>query len=217
VMIMERTSIRVGNAFYEKLYGSFGLTTLKGRHVTLKGSDILFTFKGKKGVKQTLSLHSRRLANIVKKCQDIPGKELFEFYDPEGNIHTVDSGMLNQYIQQLCGEEFSSKDFRTWSGTLCALAACRQRGEVETATEMKHKLVEVLDDVAAQLGNTRNVCKKYYVHPVILELFETHKLGKFSDADGNSDKEGYSPDEQVLMKILEWNAKSSKAIEVEAV
>lgn len=219
VLLMERTSIRIGNSFYEKLYGSFGLTTLKNRHVNVQGNNIRFEFKGKKGVHHSISLRSKRLAGIVKKCHDIPGKELFQFYDDAGNVHPIDSGMVNDYIQQISGAEFSSKDFRTWSGTIFALATCREKGDYEEESEMKHKTMEILDEVAKHLGNTRTVCRKYYVHPLILELFESHKLAKYMDElsmPHNSDESGYSPEEKVLMKILASNSKTDKVIEVQA-
>lgn len=220
VMLMEQTSIRIGNSFYEKLYGSFGLTTLKNRHVNIQGNNIRFTFKGKKGVQHNISLRSKRLAGIVKKCYDIPGKELFQYYDESGNIHPIDSGMVNEYIQQISGDEFSSKDFRTWSGTIFALTTCKETGDCKEEKEMKQKTVEILDKVAKHLGNTRTVCKKYYVHPLVLELFETHKLGKYLEElekpNKNSDESGYTPEEKVLMNILEANAKTIKKIEVQA-
>jgi DNA topoisomerase-1 len=220
VLLMERTSIRIGNSFYEKLYGSFGLTTLKNRHVNIQGSNIRFEFKGKKGVHHTISLRSKRLAGIVKKCLDIPGKELFQFYDDVGNIHPIDSGMVNEYIRKISSAEFSSKDFRTWAGTIFVLETCREKGDYEEENEMKHKMIEILDEVAKHLGNTRTVCKKYYVHPLILELYETHKLGKYLDelkAPINSSNEsGYTPEEKVLMKILESDSKAVKVIEIPA-
>ena len=219
VLLMERTSIRIGNSFYEKLYGSFGLTTLKNRHVNVKGNTIRFEFKGKKGVHHSISLRSKRLAGIVKKCHDIPGKELFQFYDDAGNVHPVDSGMVNDYIQQISGAEFSSKDFRTWSGTIFALATCKEKGDCEEESEMKHKTIDILDAVAKHLGNTRTVCKKYYVHPLILELYESHKLTKYIEELNmpyNSDESGYTPEEKVLMKILASNSKTAKVIEVAA-
>ena len=220
VLLMERTSIRVGNSFYEKLYGSFGLTTLKNRHVDVTGTTVRFEFKGKKGVQHSISLKSKRLSGIVKKCLDIPGKELFQYYDETGNVQGIDSGMVNEYIQQISGAEFSSKDFRTWSGTILALETCREKGDCENVTELKKKTVEILDAVAKHLGNTRTVCKKYYVHPLILDLYETQRLRKYLDKLNGKSKDpeetGYSSEEKVLMNILESESKTSKIIEVSA-
>jgi DNA topoisomerase-1 len=216
VMLMESTSIRIGNSFYEKLYGSFGITTLKNKHVNVEGNNIRFTFKGKKGVRHTIALRSKRLAHIVKKCHDIPGKELFQFYDDSGNVHPIDSGMVNDYIREISGAEFSSKDFRTWSGTILALKTCREKGDCTDEGNIKHKTVEVLDEVAKHLGNTRTVCRKYYVHPLVLELYETNKLGKYLEEmnDDGTDESGYTSEEKALMKILETDSKS--AIEIPA-
>lgn len=176
VCLMEQTSIRIGNSIYEKLYGSFGLTTLKDRHVKISGSQLQFVFKGKKGIAHNISLKSQRLAKIIKQCRDIPGKELFQYYDDEGMHKRIDSGMVNEYIKAIAGQDFTAKDFRTWAGTLQALLAFKEIEQCETAAEIKKNIVVVLDRVAKHLGNTRTVCKKYYVHPAILELYENNKL-----------------------------------------
>jgi DNA topoisomerase-1 len=206
VSLLERTNIRVGNAFYEKLYGSFGLTTLKNRHVVINGTQLRFSFKGKKGVQHDIALKSKILSRIVKGCKDIPGKELFEFYDDNGKIHSIDSGMVNNYISTITGGEFTTKDFRTWAGTVSALVAFSELGSYETTTEMNQKIPAAFDMVAKQLGNTRTVCKNYYVHPVIVELYKENKLGKYLDqlkvietADGQKE---LLPEEKVLLNIL---------------
>jgi len=207
VSLLERTNIRVGNSFYEKLYGSFGLTTLKNKHVDITGNQLHFTFKGKKGVKHSISLNSKRLSRIVKGCKDIPGKELFEYYDNEGEIHTVDSGMVNQYIRTISNGDFTAKDFRTWAGSVQAFVAFKELGDYESETEKKQKIAAALDMVASQLGNTRTVCRKYYVHPVLSELYEGKKLGKYFDLLEDKRNElkntGLIPEEHMLMKILE--------------
>lgn len=206
VTLMEKTSIRIGNNFYEKLYGSFGLTTLKDKHVVIKGSQIQFVFKGKKGVEHDINLKSKKLSALVKRCRDIPGKELFQYYDETGARKPIDSGMVNEYIKRLSGLDFSAKDFRTWTGTVQAFLAFKECGEFETETECKKKIVEVLDTVAKQLGNTRTVCKKYYVHPVLISLYENKTIGKYinSHQDAASDT-GLTSDEQTIIKILETN------------
>jgi len=207
VSLMERTNIRVGNCFYEKLYGSFGLTTFKDKHVSIDGSEIRFTFKGKKGVHHDISLKNKRLSNIVKKCRDIPGKELFQFIDENGERRSIDSGMVNEYIKQISGSDFTAKDFRTWAGTVHALMAFKELGFSETQTECKKKIVSALDMVSKLLGNTRNVCKKYYVHPVILSLYENKTLENYLSELDNIEKDdnrsGLTTEEKVLMKILE--------------
>lgn len=205
VILMEETNIRIGNNFYEKLYGSFGLTTLKDKHVAFSGSQLKFIFKGKKGVEHNISLSNKKLSLLVKKCRDIPGKELFQYYDDAGNRRPIDSGMVNSYIKKISGTDFSAKDFRTWSGTLHAFKAFKELGAFETETEKKKKIVEALDIVAARLGNTRTVCKKYYVHPAIISSYEKNALSKYKGmSTGKVDKTEsvVRPEEAVVLKIL---------------
>ena len=207
VMLMERTNIRVGNNIYEKLYGSFGLTTLKDKHVEIKNGNIKFSFKGKKGVQHDINLKNKKLSNIVQSCKDIPGKELFQYYDETGNRHSIDSGMVNEYIKKISGSDFTAKDFRTWAGTVNAFLAFKEIGFAETITASKKNVVEALDKVAAQLGNTRTVCKKYYVHPVIISMYESKGLEKyFKELEAisiNDSKADLTSDEKIIMKILE--------------
>jgi len=209
VSLMERTNIRIGNSFYEKAYGSFGLTTLKDRHVTFNGSAVTFSFKGKKGISHNIELKSKRLAKVIKKCRDVPGKELFQYYDEEGNHHSIDSGLVNNYIREISGADFTAKDFRTWAGTIHAFLALKSIGLSESKTEAKKKIVEAIDIVSEQLGNTRSVCKKYYVHPLILSLYESKKLEKYihqlDQIEKDDGKASLSPEEKIVMKILETN------------
>lgn len=209
VSLMERTNIRIGNSFYEKAYGSFGLTTLKDHHVKFNGNSVTFAFKGKKGVSHKIQLKSKRLASVIKKCRDVPGKELFQFYDEEGNRHSIDSGSVNNYIREISGKDFTAKDFRTWAGTVQAFLALRSIGCCDTKTETKRRIVEALDIVSKHLGNTRTVCKKYYVHPLILSLYESSKLEKYIEEldkiEADDGKTGLSAEEKVVMKILEAN------------
>ena len=204
VGLMEKTGIRIGNEFYEKLYGSFGLTTFKDKHAEIKGSQLKFCFRGKKGVEHTVALKSRKLAKIVQNCRDIPGKELFQYIDEEGNRQSIDSGMVNEYIRKLAGDDFTAKDLRTWCGTLAALTAITENGITEDG-DSKKKVIAVLDKVSEQLGNTRTVCKKYYVHPSLLELYEEGKLDKWLPKNGSNAKNesGLSSVEKTLVNILE--------------
>lgn len=202
ITIMQYTNIRVGNNEYEKLYGSFGLTTLKDKHVTINGSQVTFSFKGKKGIYHEVDLRSRKLANIVKQCRDIPGKELFQYYDEKGEKRSIDSGMVNDYIKQMTGGDFTTKDFRTWTGTANAISVLKELGSCETETEAKKKIAEALDIVAKRLGNTRTVCKKYYVHPRILELYCNKELEKWFDKKAGINPGRLSEEEVILMKIL---------------
>lgn len=202
VMIMQETNIRVGNDIYEKLYGSFGLTTLKDKHVKINGNTVKFSFKGKKGIYHEVDLKSAKLAKIVKQCRDIPGKELFQYYDENGERKTIDSGMVNAYIKSICCENFTAKDFRTWTGSVQAIEVFRELGCCEDEAEAKKKIVQALDIVAKRLGNTRAVCKKYYVHPAIQEMYVNRQLEKFFQIkEANSNQ--FSEAELILLKILD--------------
>ena len=208
VRLMERTNIRIGNSFYEKTYGSFGLTTLKDKHVKFNGNSVSFAFVGKKGISHKVTFKNKKLAGIIKKCRDVPGKELFQFYDEEGNRQSIDSGLVNNYIREISHAEFTAKDFRTWSGTVQAFLALKSIGCCDTQTETKQRIVEALDIVAVQLGNTRSVCKKYYVHPLILSLYENKKLEKYIDELDkleNNNKIDLAPEEKIVLKFLESN------------
>ncbi len=206
VSLLDRTNIRIGNEVYEKLYGSFGLTTMNNKHVTIQGSSMNFSFKGKKGIKHKITLRSKKLSRIVKGCRDIPGKKLFEYYDENGDVHTIDSGMVNNYIHNIAEDNFTAKDFRTWSGSVQALIAFREIGDYATEPEKKQKINTALDMVAKQLGNTRAVCKKYYIHPAIIDLYESKKLMKYfgeADEKRNNQQGNFTETEKTLLKILE--------------
>ncbi len=206
ISLMERTYIRIGNDDYEKLYGSYGLTTLKDNHVKVLGDTVHFCFKGKKGIEQKISLRNRRLARMVQQCRDIPGKELFQYYDAGGERKAVDSGVVNKYIKDATGGDFSAKDFRTWAGTLNIIRAFQSLGEAETETDCKKNVVAALEEVSKKLGNTRTVCKKYYVHPGIIKLYEEKNLHKYlkelDRIEQSDDLAGLTSEEKVLMKIL---------------
>ena len=206
ISLMERTYIRIGNDGYEKLYGSYGLTTLKDKHVKIEGDKIVFSFKGKKGIYHNISLRNRRLARMVKACRDVPGKELFQYLDADGKRKSIDSGMVNRYIKEATGGDFRAKDFRTWAGTLDVLRAFKSMGQAGTQTDCKKNIVAALDKVSEKLGNTRSVCKKYYVHPGILKLYEEQNLEKYlkelDKIEKPDDLSGLTSEERVLMKIL---------------
>ena len=206
VSLMERTYIRIGSNDYEKLYGSYGLTTLKDKHVKITGDKLLFSFKGKKGIDHDITIHNRRLAKAVQACRDIAGKELFQYYDAEGNKKSIDSGTVNRYIKEASGEDFSAKDFRTWAGTINILEAFKTIGVAESESVCKKNIVAALDEVSKKLGNTRTVCKKYYVHPGIIKLYEDKTLDKYlkelDEIEKNDELTGLTSQEKILMKIL---------------
>ncbi|HEV7780742.1 MAG TPA: DNA topoisomerase IB [Chitinophagaceae bacterium] len=204
ITLMEKTGIRIGNEVYEKLYGSFGLTTLKDKHAEIKGGEVKFTFRGKKGVEHCVTLKNKKLSKIVNQCRDIPGQELFQYRDEEGKRQSIESGMVNDYIKEIAEGEFTAKDLRTWCGTVTALNALTEAGAFETETEGKKKVIEVLDKVAEQLGNSRTVCKKYYVHPSLLDLYENGRLEPWLVKKGSGTKQvkGLQAEEKILMNIL---------------
>jgi DNA topoisomerase I len=214
ISLMERTYIRVGNEEYEKMNGSYGLTTLKNRHVTITGDKMIFSFIGKKGIRHDITLLNKRLARTVAQCREIPGRELFQYYDEDGTRKGIDSGMVNQYIKDAVeqdgpGLDFTAKDFRTWAGSLHALQEFRAIGEALNATECKKNVIAVLDAVSHKLGNTRTVCRKYYVHPGLIRLYEENKLIKYlgelnnnEAGDSIADKSALTAAEELLMKIL---------------
>jgi DNA topoisomerase-1 len=171
VWLLERTLIRVGNDEYARDNGSFGLTTLRRRHVTVSGAKLRFEFRGKSGIAHTVAITDRRIARIVQRCQELPGQELFQYLDGEGRRQSVDAGDINDYLRRITGRQVTAKDFRTWAGTTLAAAALRDLGTVKSEKQAKAKIVAAIDQVSRRLGNTRAVCRKYYVHPVILEAY----------------------------------------------
>jgi DNA topoisomerase I len=211
VDVLQKTLIRVGNESYKQLYGSFGLTTLRDKHVKINGSRITMDFIGKKGVQQKVELNDRSLARLVKKCRDIPGQELFQFYT-NGNEHkSIDSGKINAYIKEITGNDFTAKDFRTWGGTLEALRQFSKCSADENFNlNSKKTIVTVLDCVAKKLGNTRAVCKSSYVYPLLLTAYEKDELGKYikkmNNNKGNG-KLGLTHDEKVLISFLKSGSK----------
>lgn len=213
VRLMELTSIRVGNESYKKLYGSFGLTTLMDRHVKFEGAQIRFEFKGKKGVFHKVTLQSKKLARLVKQCRDIPGKELFQYYNDNGQRCPVGSGDVNTYLKTITGEDFTAKDFRTWAGSVSALYAFKAAGEFDSVAECKRKIISVLDEVALNLGNTRTVCKKYYVHPTVIKSYEEGRIFRYIqelDEEKNIKATELNTAEKALLHLLE-NEKLAEA------
>lgn len=206
ISLMERTYIRIGNAAYEKMNGSHGITTLHDKHVSINGDSISFSFKGKKNIHHDISLKNRRLAKVVQQCRDIPGKELFQYFDKDNQRKSIDSGMVNAYIREVTGDVFTAKDLRTWAGCLHLIMAFKEMEGAENDTAIKKNVNEALDFVSKHLGNTRIVCKKYYVHPGIIRLYEENKLNKylkeldFIEQDDNTSS--LTREENVLMKLL---------------
>ena len=171
VKLLETTLIRVGNEEYAKTNKHYGLTTMRNRHVKVKGATVEFSFRGKSGIDHTIELENPRMARVVKRCQEIPGQELFQYLDHDDQRHSIDSSDVNAYLQEISGQPFTAKDFRTWAGTVLAAMALREFESFDSETAAKKNIVAAIERVSERLGNTPSVCRKCYVHPAILEAY----------------------------------------------
>jgi len=178
VRLLEATLIRVGNEEYARTNRSFGLTTMRVRHVEIEGAALRFRFRGKSGVKHDADVNDARLARVVSRCQELPGEELFQFLDETGEPRTVDSADVNEYLRDISGEEFTAKDFRTWAGTVLAAHALQEFESFDSQTQAKRNVMAAIEGVAKRLGNTKAVCRKCYVHPAILDAYLDGSLVK---------------------------------------
>jgi DNA topoisomerase-1 len=206
VRLLEQTLIRIGNGEYARSNGSYGLTTLRDRHVSVNGATARFSFNGKSGKKHSIMVTDRKITRIVKRCQDIPGQILFKYIDDDGLAHPIGSTDVNEYLRELSGEDYTAKDFRTWGGTVAALMALRDRQEAETATARKHNVVDAIRLVAEVLGNTPAVCRKCYIHPVLIASYESGdfpvRLAASEKAAARCRSAWLTPDERVLLEFL---------------
>ena len=171
VRLLEETLIRVGNDEYARENRSFGLSTLRDRHARVSGSEVRFTFRGKHGKEHEIGVRDRRLARLVKQCQDLPGQELFQYLDADGSRVDVTSGDVNEYLREISGEDFTAKDFRTWAGTVAAAMALQEFHEVDDEAGRKKAVVRAIENVAERLGNTPTVCRACYVHPEVIDRY----------------------------------------------
>jgi DNA topoisomerase-1 len=207
VRLLEETLIRIGNEEYARSNHSYGLTTLRNRHVDVDGSMLRFHFRGKSGVRHDVGIRDRRVARIIRKCQEMPGQELFEYYDEEGEIRTIDSADVNDYLREITGEEFTAKDFRTWSGTVLAAALLCECAPCAEESEGKQRIVEVVRQVSERLGNTPAVCRKCYIHPVVFDTFlegTIEKILKPGDLNGKG-VNALDPEEEGVMRLLKYH------------
>jgi DNA topoisomerase-1 len=211
VRLLETTFIRIGNEEYAKENQSYGLTTLRNKHVDVEGSKVHFKFKGKSGKLHAIDLNDRQLARIVKKCQDMPGYELFQYLDEEGNRRSVDASDVNEYLRAITDDDFTAKDFRTWAGTVLACTLLRQFEEFETQTQAKKNVVEAIKTVAERLGNTPSVCRKCYVHPQVIESYMSGGMVKAFESEVIKEVEksphALQREELDLLYLLEKKAK----------
>jgi DNA topoisomerase-1 len=199
ITLLDATLIRVGNTQYARDNRSYGLTTLRSRHVEVNGSAILFQFRGKSGVEHQITVKDRRLARIIKRCLEIPGQNLFQYLDENGERHTVSSSDVNAYLQTLTGADFTAKDYRTWAGSALALAVLREL-QWEPESDAKRHVVEMVKNVAKQLGNTPAVCRKCYIHPAVLDGF---MLGALAQLPRPRVRKGLRAEEVGLAIFLE--------------
>ncbi|SEB68119.1 DNA topoisomerase-1 [Pseudomonas mohnii] len=199
ITLLDATLIRVGNTQYARDNHSYGLTTLRNRHVEINGSAILFQFRGKSGVEHQITVKDRRLARIIKRCQEIPGQTLFQYLDENGERHSITSSDVNAYLQTLTGADFTAKDYRTWAGSALALAVLREL-QWQPESEAKRHVVEMVKNVARQLGNTPAVCRKCYIHPAVLEGFV---LGTLAQLPKPRMRKGLRAEEVGLAMLLE--------------
>jgi DNA topoisomerase-1 len=204
VKLLESTHIRVGNEEYARANKSFGLATLRNRHVKVNGPHIRFQFRGKSRVEHAIDLHDRRLARIIKRCQDLPGYELFQYIDDNGALVAIEASDVNDYLRGVAGAEFSTKDFRTWAGTVMAARALRKCGTGASQAQTKRNLVAAVQEVAQVLGNTKAVCRKCYIHPSVID---TYMAGQLDDPHPKAKVlEGLNPDESALLALLQRGA-----------
>jgi DNA topoisomerase-1 len=183
VCLLDKTLIRVGNDEYARENRSFGLTTLRRRHVQVNGSRLRFSFRGKSGVEHDVAITDRRLARLVQQCLDLPGHELFQYLDPSGRRQSVSSDDVNEYLRQISGRDITAKDFRTWAGTMLAATELWSLGPAASERQAKRNINRAIDVVAERLGNTRAVCRKYYIHPILLEAYLKGRTGTLNGGD----------------------------------
>lgn len=198
VRLLEITLIRVGNEEYAQKNASFGLTTMRSRHVDVAGSTVKFRFRGKSGKEHVARVHDRRLARIIARCNDLPGEVLFQYEDDDGVLRTVESADVNEYIRRCAGEDFTAKDFRTWAGTVLAAHALNAL-VAESATAAKRNVVQAVKEVSARLGNTPSVCRKCYVHP---HVFEAYADGHLAAALSRKVEGGDLPSDEAAVLML---------------
>lgn len=215
VSLMEQTHIRVGNEEYAKENGSYGLTTMRNKHVEVKGSQVTFSFQGKSKVHHTVSLQDRRLARVIKQCEELPGYELFQYVDEDGERHAIDSSDVNEYLRDITGHHFTAKDFRTWAGSVLACDLLRGMDAFESVTQAKKNVVAAIKAVASKLGNTPSVCRKCYVHPAVLEAYldgitvDDAKLELGQEISEHADM--LRNEERLLLRLLEQSNLLDKA------
>lgn len=203
VRLLDTTLVRIGSEEYARDNKSYGLTTLRKKHLSVKSGTLRFQFRGKSGIEHDVSVSDPRIAKIVKRCMDLPGHELFQYLDADGQRHAISSSDINDYLHEITGADFTAKDYRTWAGSVFALAALRKLAW-ETVTEARKHVVGTIKEVSKILRNTPAVCRKCYVHPAVIEAFEA---GQLADELPSARRSGLKSDEAALAIFLERDAK----------
>jgi DNA topoisomerase-1 len=206
VYLLETTLIRVGNDDYAKENNSYGLTTLRDRHVAIEGSQLRFEFKGKSGKAWRLQLKDRRVAKVVRACQELPGQRLFQYRDEDGELREVTSSDVNAYLREITGRDVTAKDFRTWAGTVMAALALQEVERVDTQAGLKKNVKAAIEKVSARLGNTPAICRKCYVHPEVLQAYAEGELLLHikDEVAGELENDGsLRPDETAVLSLLQ--------------
>ena len=211
VTLLEKTSIRVGNEEYAKQNHSYGLTTLRERHLEMHGDTIRFRFKGKSGKEWNVKLNDRRIAKVLRACEEIEGQELFKYKDETGTVHTISSTDVNHYLQEITGEPFTAKDYRTWTGTVLAAMALREYERYDSEAQAKKNILAAIDHVSKQLGNTPTICRKCYIHPEIITAYLDGSLvtqiTQEIDASLKAKHAHLSPEEILVLTFLKKRLK----------
>lgn len=204
VRLLEQTHIRIGNPEYAEQNQSFGLTTMRNGHVAVNGRHLDFHFNGKSGRFHRIEVSDERLARIVKRCRDLPGYQLFEYLDDQGEVRSINSSDVNDYLHEIAGEEFSAKDFRTWAGTVHAARVLRRMADSGRKKPKKSSVIDMIDEVAELLGNTRSVCRKYYIHPGVTSAYLDGSLAQSLVGSGSkSGRSGLTSEESAILRLLD--------------
>ncbi|AVR46752.1 DNA topoisomerase I [Christiangramia fulva] len=205
IRLMEETHIRIGNHYYAKKNKTYGLSTFRTKHVKTFKNGLKFEFVGKKGKEHSITVENRKLVELINQCEEIPGWELFKFYDENGEKESIDSNMINEYIHEISGDIFSAKDFRTWSATKIFFETLRELGYTEVEKENKKNIIRAFDAAAEGLGNSRSVCRSYYVHPKVVETYENGKIVPYFRKVKDDREPAYtelSETEKTILKLI---------------
>lgn len=203
VWLLENTFIRIGNEEYAKENDSFGLTTLRDKHVKIRGNDVQLNFKGKSGVMHSVEVSNPKIAETLKMCIELPGYEIFKYVDEKGNQHVIDSGLVNDYLAETMDDKFTAKDFRTWGGTVLSGTTLHKLGDYDDEKNLKEKLLESVKTVADHLRNTVAVCRSYYIHPVIFKSYEDKRLIPHFNYSLTNSHSGLHKDEYRVLTLLQ--------------